>query len=111
MPHWSDAMSTARHRALAHVIKQTKEAGGIGVTGVHVARKLNEIRVTGPGENPVYEREHHNLVVSVIGTAIRLREGAPSTVRQTATVLSLRDQRLKPVVVRQAADLTLDKEE
>ena len=49
-----------------------------GIAGVQIARRMDEVRLSGPGEDPAYEREHHNLVVSIIGTAIRLRPDAPA---------------------------------
>ncbi len=107
LTHWGEALTHARNIAMDSVRRQTKAAGGIGVTGVHVKRRLDEMRLYGPGEDPVYEREHHNLVISVIGTAIRERPGAPREVAATRHVLSLRDGRLKPIVVRQQADLTV----
>ncbi|HEY8286334.1 MAG TPA: hypothetical protein VIJ28_18255, partial [Chloroflexota bacterium] len=67
--------------------------------GVHMSRRLEEIRLYGPGENPAYEREHHNLTLSVIGTAVRPRPDAPKQVRGTTHVLSLLDGRLVPRVV------------
>jgi hypothetical protein len=54
------------------------------------------VRLTG-GEGDVYEREHHNLVVSVIGTSIRGIPNAPTTMRGTRIVISLLDGRLAPV--------------
>ena len=107
LTHWGEALTHARNIAMDSVRRQTKAAGGIGVTGVHVQRRLDEMRLYGPGEDPVYEREHHNLVISVIGTAIRERPGAPREVAQTKYVISLRDGRLKPIVIRQQADLTV----
>jgi uncharacterized protein YbjQ (UPF0145 family) len=91
MAHWSQALSSARHRAMANVQRQAKAFGATGVAGVRIERRLDEIRLTGPGENPVYEYEHHNLVMSVIGTAIKIRPRAPTSVVATVPVLSLRD--------------------
>jgi uncharacterized protein YbjQ (UPF0145 family) len=99
LTHWSDALSTARHRALAHLIGQARQHRATGIAGVKFERRLDEVRLTGPGEDPVYEREHHNLVVSIIGTGIRLRPDAPTGVRPTVHVLSLRDGRLSPVAL------------
>jgi len=108
MTRWSDAMKHARDIAMNKVRILCRQAGGIGITGVRISRKLNEVRLTGPGEDPAYEREHHNLVMTIVGTAIKLRPDAPRTVAQTKYVLSLRDGRLKPLVVRQEADLTVE---
>lgn len=105
--HWSKALAHARNIAMDKVRSLTKAAGGIGVTGVHVQRRLDEMRLYGPGSDPAYEREHHNLVISVIGTAIRERPNSDRQVRATQHVLSLRDGRLKPIVLRQDADLTI----
>jgi hypothetical protein len=108
LPGWSDALKHARNISMDKVRSMCKAQGGIGITGVRVNRRLDEVRLTGPGENPAYEREHHNLVMAVIGTAIRVRAGAPNSVAQTRHVLSLRDGRLKPLVTHQQADLTLE---
>lgn len=99
LTHWSKALSIARHHAMAHLTAQAKAQRATGVAGVKIARKMDEVRLTGPGEDPAYEREHHNLVLSIIGTAIRLRADAPAGVTPTTTVLSLRDGRLAPVAV------------
>ncbi len=92
-------LSNARHRAMAHLLAQSKTVHATGVCGVRVERRLDEVRLSGPGEDPTYEREHHNLVLSIIGTAIRLRPNAPTAVAPTLNVLSLRDGRLSPVAV------------
>jgi uncharacterized protein YbjQ (UPF0145 family) len=99
LTHWSKALSIARHHAMAHLTAQAQAQRATGVAGVKIARKMDEVRLTGPGEDPAYEREHHNLVLSIIGTAIRLRADAPAGVAPTTTVLSLRDGRLAPVAV------------
>ena len=97
--HWSDGLSNARHKAMAHVLRDAKAMGATGVCGVRIERRLDEVRLTGTDENPAYEREHHNLVLSIIGTAIRGRPDAPHAVTPTLNVLSLRDGRLTPVGV------------
>ena len=71
--------------------------------GVHLTRKLEEIRLSGPGEDPAYEREHHNLTLSIVGTAVRLRPDAPRMVPATGSVLSLLDGRISPVRVSTTA--------
>ena len=91
MGHWSQALNSARNRALGKVKEQATASKADGVAGVRIERRLDEIRLTGPGENPVYEYEHHNLVISIIGTAIKLRPDAPQYVTATVPVLSLRD--------------------
>jgi hypothetical protein len=48
------------------------------------------------GYNPALESEHHNLTLSIIGTAIRLRKDTPRAIRATRPVLSLRDGRFVP---------------
>jgi hypothetical protein len=87
---------------------QTKSAGGTGVAGVHINRRLDHIHIAGGGTDQAYNRLHHNLVISVIGTAIRERADAPRMIPATRHVLSLRDGRLKPLVVRQQADLVVE---
>ena len=99
LTHWSAGLSNARHKAMAHVLRDAKAMGATGVCGVRVERRVDEVRLTGTDENPAYEREHHNLVLSIIGTAFRVRPGGPSTVKPTLNVLSLRDGRLTPVGV------------
>lgn len=104
--HWSHALGTARHRAMAHLVAQAKRHGASGVAGVKFERRRDEIRLTG-GTGPVYEREHQNLVVSIIGTAIRVRAGAPTAVPPTVPVLSLLDGRLAPAGL-DARDLAVE---
>jgi uncharacterized protein YbjQ (UPF0145 family) len=95
--HWSSALSTARHRALSLVIVQAQKHNATGIAGVTFERHVNESTISGPGFNPVYEREHHDLVVSIIGTAIRRRPDAPmpsAEKKPVVHVLSLRDGRI-----------------
>jgi uncharacterized protein YbjQ (UPF0145 family) len=98
--HWSTALSKARKIALGHASKQARSQHATGVVGVRVERRLDEVRLTGQGEDDAYEREHHTLVMSIIGTAIRVRRDAPRTVQQTVHVLSLRDGRLTSTIGR-----------
>ena len=107
MTHWSHALGHARRLAMQHVTRQAREHRATGVAGVQIARRLDEVRLSGPGEDPAYEREHHNLVVSIIGTAIRLRADAPASVKPTLEILSLRDGRISPVVLG-ASDLKIE---
>ncbi len=100
MSHWSNALSKARHIALNKVKAQATRHGATGVAGVAVERRLDEVRLTG-GEGDVYEREHHNLVVSILGTAIRPVPNAPTSVRPTVQMLSLRDGRLSPIAIKE----------
>ncbi len=93
--HFSQALSQCRTRAVQHMRQMARDIGALGVTGVHISRRLDEVRLTGSGENPVYEFEHHNLVLSMIGTAIRLRPDAPRAVPASQMVLSLRSGRLE----------------
>ncbi|HEY9724209.1 MAG TPA: heavy metal-binding domain-containing protein [Oscillatoriaceae cyanobacterium] len=93
MGHWSQALSRARHLAMTKIHLQAKEVGASGVVGVHIDRRLDEVSLAG-GDGGVYEREHHNLVMSIIGTAVKLRKDAPRAVQATGHVLSLRDGRL-----------------
>jgi uncharacterized protein YbjQ (UPF0145 family) len=106
LTHFSDALHQCRDRAVRTMQQQAAGRRADGVVGVRMARKLEEIRLTGPGVNPAYEREHHNLTLSLIGTAIRERAGAPRRVRGTVHVLSLRDGRLLPAA--QPADATFE---
>jgi uncharacterized protein YbjQ (UPF0145 family) len=95
--HFSEALTHCRNRASHHLLRCASEAGATGLVGIHIVRRLDEVRLTGPDENPAYEREHHNLVLSMIGTAIRRRAGAPAGGGAApALVLSLRDGRLVP---------------
>ncbi len=97
MTHWSTALSSARHVALKHVRGQAKEQDATGVAGVKIVHRLDEVHLTG-GEGDVYEREHHNLVLSVIGTAIKAIPHMPiPRVAATIDVLSLLDGRISPV--------------
>jgi len=95
LQHFSLALGQCRTRAAMHLKAIAREAGALGVVGVHMSRRLDEVRLTGSDENPAYEREHHNLVLSMIGTAIRVRPGAPTHVPATQLVLSLRSGRLE----------------
>lgn len=101
--HFSDALRQCRDRVNTQIRGAARQMGAIGVVGVHLTRRIDEIRLTGPGENPAYEREHHNLTLSMIGTAVRLRPDAPKTIRATGNVLSLRDGRIQPAVVSTTA--------
>jgi uncharacterized protein YbjQ (UPF0145 family) len=107
LQHQSEGLSHARRVALQHVVHQARGVHAHGITGVTIAHRLDEVRLTGPGENPVYEYEHHNIVLSIIGTAIRLRADAPRAVRQTVPILSLRDGRMVPAIVH-AGDVSLE---
>ena len=99
LTHWATALGTARHIAMDHLKKQAKGHKATGVAGMKIERRMDEVRLSGPGEDPAYEREHHNLVVSIIGTAIRLRPDAPAGVKPTVQVLSLRDGLIAPVAL------------
>ena len=105
--HWSRALSSARILAMQHVTKQAREVNACGVVGVRIARNMSEVHLSGAGSDPAYEREHHNLLVSIVGTAIKVRANAPERVQGATYALSLRDGRLKPLVVKQAADLQI----
>jgi uncharacterized protein YbjQ (UPF0145 family) len=97
MTHWSHALSHARHIAMRKVIQLSRERHATGVAGVKITRRLDEVRLYGQTEDPVYEREHHNLVVAIIGTAIRVRPGSSPMVPATKLVISLLDGRLTTV--------------
>lgn len=107
LTHWGKALGTARQHAMAHLTAQAKRHHATGVAGVRIARRMDEVRLSGPGADPAYEREHHNLVVSIIGTAIRLRPDASAGVSPTVQVLSLRDGRIAPVALG-AADAKIE---
>ncbi len=104
--HFSDALRQCRDRAVHTMQSLAAHNHANGVVGVRVARKLEEIHLSGTGMNAAYEREHHNLTLSLIGTAVRERPDAPRRVRGTVNVLSLRDGRLLPA--RQPADATFE---
>ena len=97
LTHWSAALGRARTIAMAHLTAEARKRRATGVTGVRIARRMDEVRLSGPGEDPAYEREHHNLVISIIGTAIRLRPDAPPGVTPTLQILSLRDGKITAV--------------
>lgn len=101
--HYSAGLGLARNRAMDSLNRQARQVGANGIVGVTIDRKLKEVRLSGPDmgeyQNQAYEREHHNLTVSIIGTAIRVNPSAPRAVQPTTHVLSLRDGRLKPAFV------------
>jgi len=107
LTHWSAALGRARHIAMAHLTAEAKKHRATGITGVKIARRMDEVRLTGPGEDPAYEREHHNLVVSIIGTAIRLRPDAPKAIVPTLQILSLRDGKISSVALG-ASDVKIE---
>ena len=97
LTHWSAALGRARTIAMGHLTAEARKRRATGITGVRIARRMDEVRLSGPGEDPAYEREHHNLVISIIGTAIRLRPDAPPGVTPTVQILSLRDGKITAV--------------
>lgn len=107
LTHWSAALGQARKIAMTHLTAQAGRHHATGITGVNIARRMDEVRLSGPGEDPAYEREHHNLVVSIIGTAIRLRPDAPAGVTPTLQMLSLRDGTISPIALG-AADAKIE---
>jgi uncharacterized protein YbjQ (UPF0145 family) len=95
LEHFSDALGHCRARATAQLLQQARQVGAVGVVGVHIARRLDEVELEGDdAANPVYGYKHHNLVLSMIGTAVRVRGDAPAGVPATRPVLSLRTGRL-----------------
>lgn len=108
LTHWSAALGKARTLAMQHLIAEAKRRHATGITGVQIARRMDEVRLSGPGEDPAYEREHHNLVISIIGTAIRLRPDAPPGVVPTLEILSLRDGKISPVAAIGASDAKIE---
>ena len=106
LTHFAQALSHARTSAAREVTTMARAHGASGVVGMHISRRLDEVRLTGPGEDPAYEREHHNLVISMIGTGIKARDGADTRVPRSSLVISLRDGRMIPLAVRQGADAT-----
>ena len=108
LTHWSAALGKARTLAMHHLTAEARKHHATGITGVQIARRMDEVRLSGPGEDPAYEREHHNLVISIIGTAIRLRAGAPAGVTPTLQILSLRDGTISPVAAIGASDAKIE---
>jgi len=108
LTHWSAALGKARTLAMSHLVAEAKRRHATGITGVQIARRMDEVRLSGPGEDPAYEREHHNLVISIIGTAIRLRPDAPPGVAPTLEILSLRDGTISPVAAIGASDAKIE---
>ncbi len=104
--HWSQALGQARIRAMMEVKKRAQAVRAAGVVGVQVSHRLDEVRLSG-GEGGVYEREHHNLVMAVIGTAVRSDASRPSQHRAALMMLSLADGRLAPAGVGKA-DLSIE---
>ena len=99
--HWSQALGQARIRAMMAVKKRAQAVRASGVVGVRISHRLDEVRLSG-GEGGVYEREHHNLVMAVIGTAVRSDTARPSQHRAALMMLSLADGRLAPAGVGKA---------
>ena len=108
LTHWSAALGKARTLAMHHLTAEARKHHATGITGVQIARRMDEVRLSGPGEDPAYEREHHNLVISIIGTAIRVRPGAPPGVTPTLQILSLRDGTISPVAAIGASDAKIE---
>ncbi len=99
LSHFSAALTQCRNRASSAAVKMGQQLQAIGIVGVHYSRHVSKMRLYGPDKNPAYEREHHSMMLSMIGTAIRLRPDAPATIRATGTVLSLGDGRLMPSTI------------
>ncbi|MHB2019168.1 MAG: hypothetical protein ACYCW6_19645, partial [Candidatus Xenobia bacterium] len=96
-PHWSQALSKARTHALNDAKAMARQERAHGIVGVRVERRLEEVKLTGVGvDEQSREREHHNLLVSILGTAIRVRPDAPRAVPASALTLSLLDGGLTP---------------
>jgi uncharacterized protein YbjQ (UPF0145 family) len=108
MDHWSQALGTARHLAMNHVYDHLKRLQATGIMGVKIERRLDRIHLTGTYA-AAEERIHHNLLISIIGTAVRPTAAAPKPVRATVPILSLRDGRMVPAVLM--ADETLSVED
>jgi uncharacterized protein YbjQ (UPF0145 family) len=106
LTHWSEGLSHARNRALTNMYQKAWDDRADGITGVTIDRKLSDVRLTGPYEDPAFEREHHNLSVSIIGTSVRDRHDPQVQRGRTVNVLSLRDGKIKPTVVSET-DVTL----
>ena len=99
MTHWSSAFSRARDRAMQSVLAQARHWGASGIVGVKIAKRLDEVRLTGTSYDGATEREHHNLVVSIIGTGIRTTGKASHSAPATVPIISLSDGsfNLKPI--------------
>ncbi len=109
MTHWSQGLSQARHLALSKIQSQTKNHGGHGIVGVKIERRLDRMHLYGANvSEAAKERLHHNLLLSIIGTAVRASGKESHMVRQTVPVLSLRDGRMKPMVLKQRPDFKVE---
>jgi uncharacterized protein YbjQ (UPF0145 family) len=97
LPRWSDALRQCRTRATRAMASMAREYGGTGIVGVHLTRDLEEVQIGGT------EIEHHLLTLHLVGTAVRLRPDAPTSVGATGMVLSLRDGRITPLGRRPAS--------
>ena len=105
LTHWSEGLSKARSVALTNMYQKAWDDRADGITGVTIDRKLYEVKLRGAYEDPAFEREHHNLSISIIGTSVRDRR-EPQKRGKTAFVLSLCDGKIKPTVVSET-DVTL----
>ncbi|HEY4000226.1 MAG TPA: heavy metal-binding domain-containing protein [Candidatus Xenobia bacterium] len=98
LTHWSQGLSRARTLALKRVHEMAQAERATGVVGVSIQRRLSEVRLVGN------ELEHHTLLVSILGTAIRPMAAAPQKVPASAMVLSLLDGSMMPVGVLRETD-------
>lgn len=107
LTHWSDGLARARNIAIMQVITQARALGGHGVVGVSLNRRVDHLRLTG-GSGPVYERMHHSILFSVVGTAVKASGNEAKKVQETVNVLSLRDGRLRPAIMKQDRDFSIE---
>ncbi len=91
LQHWSHALSRARTIALDRARTMAPPDRAHGLVGVRIERRLDKVRLGDVEGSDAGKREHHNLLVSILGTAVRVRPDAPRAVPATAHVLSLRD--------------------
>jgi uncharacterized protein YbjQ (UPF0145 family) len=108
MTHWSDGLSAARQIAVSRILAQAGSLGANGVVGVNIERRLDHMRLAGGYDEAARERLHHNLLFTIVGTAVRATGRAAVNVQATVPVLSLLDGRLQPVVMRQGRDFKVD---
>jgi uncharacterized protein YbjQ (UPF0145 family) len=106
MTHWSEGLTRARNIAMHKVQASAKAVGGNGVVGVNIERRVDRIRHVNGGA--ASERMHHNLLLSIVGTAVKASGREAKMVQQTIPVISLLDGRLKPMVVKQQRDFKVE---
>ena len=99
MEHWSHSLWQARDRAMHHLQEQTHRAEASGVVGMRFTRRLDRIETSNSDDRII----HHNLVLSMFGTAIRPNGEPPRPVRATLPMLSLRGRRMESLSLQDTA--------